>query len=68
MPELGHEELLLLPYLRALELLGGRDVHLNVVTPPYPALGIGNLHVVRVRHEGESIVLETSYDDYERLP
>ena len=68
MPALGNEELLLLPYVRALEIIGDADVHLSVITPPYPALGVGTLHVVRVKRDGDTIHLETSYDDYERLP
>ncbi len=68
MPALGNEELLLLPYVRALEIIGDGDVHLSVITPPYPALGVGTLRVVRVKRDGQTIRLETSYDDYERLP
>jgi hypothetical protein len=62
-----HEELLLVPYTRAIELLKGRDVRLRVITPPYPALGIGPLRVVRVVDEGTTVELEATYDDFERL-
>lgn len=67
-PGLGQEALLLLPYTRAIEALTGRDVTLTVITPPYPALGRGTLHVVRASHEGDTVHLEATYDDYERLP
>jgi hypothetical protein len=66
-PELG-EELLLVPYTRAIEALKDRNVALTVIAPPYPALGRGTLHVVRVQQEGDTILLEATYDDYERLP
>lgn len=68
MPEPGDEELLMLPYQRALERIGAGDVHLSVIAPPYPALGVGALHVVRVTRDGTKVVLEATYDDYERLP
>jgi hypothetical protein len=61
------QELQLLPYTRALELLQGRDVTLTVITPPYPALGCGALRVVRVTEEGNGVHLEATYDDFERL-
>lgn len=68
MPDLGQDELLLLPYTCAIEALAGRNVRLTVVAPPYAALGRGTLHVVRVTNEAEAIALEATYDDYERLP
>jgi len=61
-------ELLLVPFARALELCAGREVRVTVVTPPYPVLGRGTLHVVRAHEEGGATVLELAYDDYERLP
>jgi hypothetical protein len=67
-PDTGDEELLMLPYTQALERIGDGDVHLKVITPPYPALGVGNLHTVRVSHDDGKTVLEATYDDYERLP
>jgi hypothetical protein len=61
-------ELLLVPYTRAIELCGGRDVTLTVITPPYPALGVGTLHIVRAADEGNVVHLEATYDSFERLP
>jgi hypothetical protein len=66
-PELG-EELLLLPFTRAIEKLKDRKVELTIITPPYPALGRGTLHIVRATNEGDTVKLEAAYDDYERLP
>ncbi len=62
-----HEELLLLTYPRVLERLSGKDVRVNVVTPPYPAIGSGELRVVRVSEEGAATVLDLSYEHYDRL-
>lgn len=68
------ESLLLLPYTRALEMLHGRNVSVSVVMPPYPCIGVGRLHVVRVTEPAAgsgpdaSVELALSYDDYERLP
>jgi hypothetical protein len=64
----GDAELLLVPFARALELCAGREVRVSVVTPPYPAIGCGTLHVVRAHEEAGATVLELAYDDYERLP
>jgi hypothetical protein len=62
------EQLLLLPLTRALETLKDRKIQLTVIKPPFAAVGRGALHVVRIREEGDGIVLEATYDDYERLP
>jgi hypothetical protein len=61
------QELLLVPYTRAFELLKGRVITLSVITPPYPALGCGTLRVVRVTEEDNVVHLEATYDDFERL-
>ncbi len=69
MPSSGYEELLLLPYTRAIELLNGADITLTIVAPPYPAIGRGTLHVVRANSGANGQVhLDLAYDDYERLP
>jgi hypothetical protein len=68
-PSSGYEELLLLPYTRAIEILNGRDITLTLVAPPYPAIGRGTLHVVRAgAGENGQVHLDVAYDDYERLP
>jgi len=62
------DSLLLLPYTRALEMIDGRDVSVTVVMPPYPCIGVGRLHVVRVSEGDAGVELALSYDSYERLP
>jgi hypothetical protein len=63
-----HETLTMLPEVQARRLLAGTAVTLNVLRPPYPALGVGVLRVLRVR-ELPSAPLEVTvgYDNYERL-
>lgn len=68
MAGVDHAELLLVPYTRAIEMCAGRAITLTIVTPPYPALGRGALHVVRASEEDNVLHLEAAYDDYERLP
>ena len=63
----AHDELVNLPYATALERLRGRDVHLHVLTPPYPGIGVGTLHVVRAEEKDGAIELVVTYDDYERI-
>lgn len=63
----AHEELINLPYTTALERLHGRDVHLRVLQPPYPGVGVGTLHVVRAEDRDGGIELVVTYDDYERI-
>ena len=67
LPAVGQHELLLVPLGRALEALRDREVTITVVAPPYPALGKGTLHVVRVEDDGEKVTLAVTYDDFERL-
>ena len=77
-----HEELINAPLAEALERLKGRDVFVRVLAPPYPAIGKGALHVVRVvpvapvalerssstsDAPAERIELTVTYDDYEKL-
>ena len=63
-----HEELINAPLTEALERLRGRDVFVDMLAPPHAALGIGTLHVVRVREEGDRIDLTVTYDDFEKVP
>jgi hypothetical protein len=60
-------EVLLLPYMRAIELLGGVEITLSVITPPYPVLGCGMLRAVRLSPSGDAMHLDVTYDDFERL-
>jgi hypothetical protein len=63
-----HETLTMLPEVEARKLLGGVPLAIGLVRPPYPALGVGTLRVLRVR-EGAAGRLEVAvgYDNYERL-
>jgi hypothetical protein len=36
--------------------------------PPFPALGVGVLRVLRVRDVGEATELVAGYERYERVP
>jgi hypothetical protein len=59
------------PAVRA--ALAERALVLRVLLPPYPALGVGTLRVLRVREEsapGQTPQTEiiAGYDRYERLP
>jgi hypothetical protein len=62
------DTLTLLPLVQARRVLGDAAVTLAVLRPPFPALGVGTLRVLRVR-ERESAPLEITagYDNYERL-
>jgi len=59
--------LTLLPEPEARRLLADRRLRLRVVTPPYPALGIGTLRVLRVREDGDGTDVTAGYERYERL-
>jgi hypothetical protein len=47
--------------------LGARIASLRVIRPPFPAVGVGALRVLRVRDLGEGLALDAGYDNYERL-
>lgn len=40
----------------------------RVLRPPYPALGLGTLRVLRVRDRGIATEITAGYDGYERIP
>ena len=63
-----HEALTMLPEVQARRQLAGQPIAFFLLRPPYPALGVGTLRVLRVReteHAGLEIV--AGYDNYERL-
>jgi hypothetical protein len=63
-----HETLTMLPEVEARRLLGGIPLTLQVLRPPYPALGVGALRVLRVREiPAAPLELIAGYDNYERL-
>jgi hypothetical protein len=63
------ETLTMLPEGTARRLLGaGVELSFTVLRPPYPALGIGTLRVLRLRERTpERLELTVGYDRYERL-
>jgi hypothetical protein len=56
----------LLAETRARALLGPQRLRLRTLRPPYPALGVGVLRVLRVRDEGVLLDVVMGYDRYER--
>jgi len=63
-----HETLTMLPEVEARRLLAGVPLTLDVLRPPYPALGVGTLRVLRVREiPAAPLELIAGYDNYERL-
>jgi len=59
--------LALVPEYQARALLAGRSLLLCVLRPPYPALGVGTLRVLRVAERGERTEIVAGYEAYERL-
>jgi hypothetical protein len=65
-------DLALLPWTAARAALADRPLRMRVLTPPYPALGLGTLRCLRVKPlagAGDGAwELIAGYDGYERLP
>lgn len=57
-----------MPLRDAGSLLRGERLSLRVLRPPFPALGLGTLRVLRVRDRGSATEITAGYDGYERLP
>jgi hypothetical protein len=63
-----HETLTMLPHVQARRLLADTAHTLLVLRPPYPALGVGALRVLRVRElPAAPLEVTVGYDNYERL-
>jgi hypothetical protein len=60
--------LTLLPEVDARRLLGDRPLTFRLLAPPYPALGVGSLRVLRLTDRDGRTELCAGYDRYERLP
>ncbi len=58
----------LMPEVDARRALAGSALELRLLRPPYPALGLGRLRVLRVRAIGEGLEVLAGYEGYERLP
>ncbi len=70
MPEPGvvHEALSMMPEVQARRRLAGHRLVFAILRPPYPALGVGVLRVLRVRENADAVLeVIAGYDNYERL-
>ncbi len=61
------ESLALMPFTDARELLGGARVRLHMLLPPYAAVGLGVLRVLRARERDGAMEIVAGYDGYARL-
>ena len=61
------ESLALMPLTDARELLAGGRVRLRLLLPPYAAVGIGVLRVLRMRERDGAMEIVAGYDGYARL-
>jgi hypothetical protein len=65
------DDLALLPWTQARVALADRPLRFRVLTPPYPAVGIGTLRALRVialagEHDGAWELL-AGYEGYDKL-
>lgn len=58
----------LLPEVDVLTSYHAEATRLHVLRPPYPALGLGTLRVLRIRERAGVTEIVAGYDGYERLP
>ncbi len=65
---LEEPSLALLPETEARERLADRPLDFRVLQPPFPALGVGVLRVLRVSERDDRTEIVAGYDRYERLP
>jgi hypothetical protein len=59
--------LVLLPETAVRALLRDRTLTLRLLLPPYPALGVGVLRVLRVAERDAGTEIVAGYERYERL-
>ncbi len=59
-------DLILAPEPEARAALAGRALTLRLLLPPYAAVGLGRLRVVRLRERPEGTEMFCSYEGYER--
>jgi len=62
------QSLVLLPEVEARTLLAGRVLSFALLRPPFPALGVGELRVLRVCERSAGTHIVAGYDRYERVP
>jgi hypothetical protein len=62
------EELTMLPESEARRRLRDRELTYTLIAPPYPALGVGTLRVLRIRElAGDALEVAVGYEQYQRL-
>lgn len=62
------EEFAMLPETVARRALADHPLALRVLRPPYPALGLGVLRVLRIKETpGERLEITAGYDGYEKI-
>jgi hypothetical protein len=59
--------LALLPEVDARRILRARNLRFRLLAPPFPALGVGTLRVLRVAERGAHAEIVAGYERYERL-
>lgn len=59
--------LALMPEVDARRCLASAVLRLRILRPPYPALGVGVLRVLRVRDAADRTEIVAGYEAYERL-
>jgi len=55
-----------MPEVQARAVLSGRRLHLRVIAPLGPWLGVGALRVLRAREREDAIELDCGYESYAR--
>ncbi len=55
------------PFHEARAAFGDARIALRMLVPPWPALGVGHLRVLRVRERDDALEVMAGYDTYERL-
>jgi hypothetical protein len=61
-------DLVLVPWIEARAALANRPLTLRVLTPPYPAIGAGELRVLRVRERTDApLDVVCGYERYRRI-
>ena len=55
------------PEVEVRALLSDRPLVLRLLRPPFPALGVGTLRVLRIRPQGALTEIVAGYERYERL-
>lgn len=66
MADAALESLTLLPETQARARLGSIPIEFRILAPPYPAFGLGELRVLRVREHSGGVSLLAGYERYER--